>query len=247
MNPFRILGWFFSGKQKGGMSSLLLTTALAVGGGYVGVKKTDAGASLFDQVLMTGMEKLGSSKKDILIKRVNNAQEVQEDAAEVFTSALDEFKAVSGFQGGELEAQYNKLKGAYDRSEKAANRVTTRIDQVIRASNRLITEWESELEQYSNPSMREKSATMLLKTRNQCQSFVEALGEAEDRIEPVLTALRDNTTFLKHNLNSQAIASLQDDVVIVQNDVEALLKEMRASIEEAKVFIETLEANPTGG
>jgi len=245
MNPFRILGWFFSGKKKGGMSSLLLTTALAVGGGYVGVKKTDAGATMFDQALMAGMEKLGTSKKDILIKRVTNAQEVQEEAAEVFTSALDEFKSVTGFQGGELEAQYNKLKDAYDRSEKAAEKVGTRIDQVTRAANRLITEWQSELDEYSNLSMRAKSEAMLLKTRDQCQSFVSALEDAESRIDPVISALRDHTTFLKHNLNSQAIASLQGEVVTVQNDVDALLQEMRASIEEAKTFIETLEANPS--
>jgi len=243
MNPLRILGWFFSGKKKGGLSSLLLTTALTVGAGYVGVKKTDAGAGIWDQVLMAGLEKMGSSKKDILVKRVTNAQEIQEEAAEVFTSALDEFKSVTGFQGGELESQYNKLKGAYDRSEKAANKVTTRIDQVERAANRLIMEWKGELDQYSNPSMRAKSEAMLMTTRDQCQSFVEALGEAEDRIDPVLSALRDHTTYLKHNLNAQAIAHLQGEVVTVENDVEDLLREMRASIEEAKTFIETLESS----
>lgn len=241
MNPLNILGWFFSGKKKGGASSLLLTLLLAGGGGYVGVKKTEAGANIWDQTLMSAMERMGNSKKDILINRVTKAQETQEDAAEVFESALDEFKAVTGFQGGELETQYTKLKSAYDRSKGTADRVGTRIDKVTRAANRLILEWQDELEQYSNPELRGKSERLLMQTRDQCQRLVQALESAESRIDPVLNALGDHTTFLKHNLNSQAIASLQGEVIKVETDVDQLLREMRTSIEEAATFIKTLE------
>ena len=49
--------------------------------------------------------------------------------------------------------------------------------------------------------------------------------------------------FLKHNLNAQAIASLQSELVSVEADVASLIKEMETSIAEADVFIQSIAKN----
>ena len=68
-----------------------------------------------------------------------------------------------------------------------------------------------------------------------------AMHRAEAKIEPVLTPLRDQVLFLKHNLNAQAIASLQSELGRVEGDVSALIREMEAAIREADAFIVRLE------
>ena len=75
-------------------------------------------------------EKVGVEKRDILVDRVENAKESQEDAQEEFSSALEAFSAVVAFEGGELEDVYNKLNSEYENSLSAANDVTDRIDKV---------------------------------------------------------------------------------------------------------------------
>ena len=45
---------------------------------------------------------------------------------------------------------------------------------------------------------------------------------------------------LKHNLNAQALASLQNELVAVETDIAGLIKEMETSIAEANAFIEAM-------
>ncbi|HEX9831034.1 MAG TPA: DUF2959 family protein, partial [Thermodesulfobacteriota bacterium] len=63
---------------------------------------------------------------------------------------------------------------------------------------------------------------------------------AEKKIDPVLSVFRDQVLFLKHNLNAQAIASLQDELVSIETDVDSLIREMEASIREADAFIKEM-------
>jgi hypothetical protein len=56
----------------------------------------------------------------------------------------------------------------------------------------------------------------------------------------VLTAFHDQVLYLKHNLNAQAIASLQSELVSVEGNIAALIQEMETSIREADEFISTL-------
>ena len=113
---------------------------------------------------------------------------------------------------------------------------------MARAANRLLDEWREELDQYSSEDLRRKSKEKLDETTAHCQRLVDALEAAEQRIAPVLSALRDHVMFIKHNLNSQAIASLQGEVDSVQTNVDDLVAEMKASIEEAASLIRNLES-----
>jgi hypothetical protein len=107
-------------------------------------------------------------------------------------------------------------------------------------SEALFEEWEEELEQYSNESYRRTSEKQLRRTQKQYKKLIGAMKRAEKKIAPVLTAFRDQVLFLKHNLNAQAIASLQEELVSVEQNVASLIKEMEASIAEADVFIKSM-------
>src|ERR1044072_6827336 len=75
-------------------------------------------------------EKLGWAKRDILVDRVKDAKEDQEAAKKQFRSALEQFQAVTNFQGGDLEAKYKKLNMEYEASESRAADVRTQIKSV---------------------------------------------------------------------------------------------------------------------
>ena len=67
-----------------------------------------------------------------------------------------------------------------------------------------------------------------------------AMRRAEDKMDPVLVVFLDQVLFLKHNLNAKAIASLQDELVAVEEDVALLVKDMEESIAETERFISTM-------
>ena len=58
------------------------------------------------------MEGLGIEKRDILVDRVEDARDAQDDAAEQFASALDQFRSIVAVDGGELEKMCDRLSTA---------------------------------------------------------------------------------------------------------------------------------------
>lgn len=186
------------------------------------------------------MEKLGYHKRQILVNRVQDARDAQQDAVKQFASALDQFSAVVGFQGGDLEQIYRRLKAEFDRSESKAQDVRNRIASVQEVAQALFREWKSELNQYTDKKLRKLSQERLNQTQQRYTQLIAAMQRAESRIEPVLAAFRDQVLFLKHNLNAQAVASLQDELASVQTNVSALIQEMQTAIAEANTFIEAM-------
>lgn len=186
------------------------------------------------------MEVLGYHKRDILVERVENARDAQEAAKEQFQSALDKFSNITGFRGGELEEKYKALKSELEKSESKAKAVKTRITDVENVAESLFEEWESELKQYSSDTLRRSSRQKLDLTRRRYAKLIGAMKRAETKIDPVLTAFRDQVLFIKHNLNAQAIASLQEELSSVEADIKSLIKEMETSIAEANSFIKVM-------
>lgn len=86
------------------------------------------------------METMGYHKRDIMVDRVQDARDAQEEAKDQFESALEQFSTVLNFQGGDLEEKYDQLKAEYEASEKKAQAVRLRIDEVEDVAEDLFVE-----------------------------------------------------------------------------------------------------------
>jgi len=186
------------------------------------------------------VESLGFHKRDILVHRVEKARDSQEEAKAQFKNALERFSALTGFKGGSLEEKYRELNAEFERSEARAEEVRKRIGDIEDVSEALFDEWENELSQYRNPSLKRSSQQKLKATRQRYDQLVAAMKRAESKMEPVLLTFRDQVLFLKHNLNAQAIASLRGELDSLQTDISALIASMEASIREADEFIKSV-------
>ncbi len=187
------------------------------------------------------MEKFGVHKREILVDRVKEARDSQQDAQQQFRSALDQFKLVTDYDGGKLETAYRRLDSEFETSEKAANTIRERISSVDTVAKALFKEWEDELSLYSSSSLRRDSQTKLNTTQKKYTQLLSAMQRAESKLEPVLSAMRDQVLYLKHNLNTQAIQSLKGDVISINRDVDSLLAAMELAIHEADSFIEQMK------
>ena len=186
-------------------------------------------------------EKLGWAKRDILVDRVKDAREDQEAAKKQFQSALEQFQAVTNFQGGDLEAKYKKLNKEYEASETRAADVHKRVKAVDDVAQALFQEWSKELGEYTDQDLKRSSEQKLRETQDRYRQMYAAMKSAEDKMEPVLKTFKTQVLYLKHNLNAAAIASLQTQVGSIQGDVEKLIRDMDASIQEADAFIKQMK------
>lgn len=193
------------------------------------------------QVYYSTMEKVGVHKRDILVDRVENAQKSQREAQEQFSSALEQFSTLVKYDGGDLQRQYKLTQAEYDACEKSALDVKNRIDAIEQVAEALFKEWQQELKEYSNQSLKRDSERKLSQTRRQYTSLLVTMRQAEATMQPVLSSLKDNALYLKHNLNAQAIGALKGEFGSIERDISRLLAEMNKAIAESERFLTTLK------
>jgi hypothetical protein len=186
------------------------------------------------------MEIFGVHKRDILVDRVKDSRESQEEAKEQFKSTLERFTELTGFDGGDLAKTYEKLNRELQRSEEKTRDVNDRIKATEHVAKDLFKEWEKELKQYENTDLRRTSKQQLDLTRERYAVAIAALKKAARAINPVLKTFRDQVLYLKHNLNAQAIASLDSQKTLLHTDIANLVAEMERAISEADVFIQSM-------
>jgi hypothetical protein len=210
-------------------SSLIVTLALMlVAGGCATTRK----------YYYNAWEKFGYDKRERLVDNVEEARDEQVKAKKQFASALDEFKSVVNYKEGDLDAMYNKLNKAYQRSESQANTVKDKVTGVKRVADALFTEWKGEIAEIKgDPSLQKGAQDLYDKTKVNYGEMIKRMDSATATMDPVLQRFKNRVLFVKSNLNAQAIGSLAGTEVELGADIERLIKEMEASIAEADKFI----------
>lgn len=183
---------------------------------------------------------LGHHKRDIVVVQVDQACESLKESRDQFVDALEKFKTLVRVGDGTLEQRYQQLKRRYDLCRAKADQVSQRIQAIEQVSEALFAEWESELELYSNKTLRARSLQQLKKSRQQYARLLKTLQTAESRMQPVLAAFQDQVLFLKHNLNANAIAALRHEFVEIGVDISRLIDAMERTISEASQFVSVL-------
>lgn len=185
-------------------------------------------------------EKLGKHKRDLLRDNVEQVRDDQQAATEQFKDALTQLRELYKFEGGDLEKTYDKLRAEYDQSSSRAETVKSRIAKVEQIASDLFAEWAEEAKTLTSPRLRQDSEQKLRDTQRKYNELHTAMKRAESSMEPVLVQLRDQVTYLKHNLNAQAIGALKGEVLDIEKEVQQLIRDMNASIAQAESFIKTL-------
>lgn len=185
----------------------------------------------------SAMEKVGKHKRDIMVDRVEEARDSQSEAQVQFKSALEQFDSVVKLKESNLKKAYDSLNSEYNKSAEAAETVSSRIDKVESVAEALFEEWEEELSEYQNRELQRSSREQLRKTQKRYKRMLTNMHQAEASMDPVLKIFRDNVLYLKHNLNAQAIGSLQSEFANLKGEIDVLLKKMNVAIESSNKFI----------
>jgi len=119
------------------------------------------------------MEKMGVHKRDIMVDRVKAARDTQNETKQQFLTAMEQYKSVVNFQGGDLDKEYNKLNATLQKSESKAAEVRKRINAVEDVSEALFSEWRSEIKQYSSDTLRRSSQQKYDVTKKKYEELIK--------------------------------------------------------------------------
>jgi hypothetical protein len=187
------------------------------------------------------MEAFGKEKRDLLKNRVQEARDEQVKTAEQFKDALTRLRELYGSTGTDLEKMYDRLKTEYDSANSRAGAVKTRIEKMETVARDLFKEWEQEIATIENTNLKADSRAKLRDTQTKFDQLDNSMKRAEASLQPVLKQFRDQTLYLKHNLNAQALGALKNEANAIEREVQRLISDMNVSIQQADNFIKGLK------
>lgn len=189
------------------------------------------------KVVYSAWETVGVEKRDLLKDKIEDARDDQKEAGETFKDALERLRETYKVDASKLSRQYDKLKDAYEDSEKDAQDVSRSIEKMETVAGDLFKEWDQEIAEIKTPELRSKSRERLRETKHKYQDLHANLKASEARMQPVLAKFKDQVLYLKHNLNAQAIGSLKGESARIEKDIQQLMERMNQSIQSADKFI----------
>jgi ribosome-binding ATPase YchF (GTP1/OBG family) len=89
-------------------------------------------------------------------------------------------------------------------------------------------------------ALKRESSKKLNATKRQFDQLLRSMRSAESKMEPVLSSLKDNVLYLKHNLNAQAVAAIKGEFTNLKRDIQILMNDMNKSIADSNKFIEQM-------
>lgn len=191
-------------------------------------------------VYYNARESIGDHKRSIVIYQVEQACVSLQETRDEFEDALERFKSLVNVSETSLEHRYHQLNRQYQFCRAKSESVSDRIKAIEEVSDALFTEWENELNEYTNRSLRNSSKQQLKIAKQNYSRLIKALRTAEAKIQPVLSVFKDQVLYLKHNLNAQAVAALQYEFIVIGVDISQLIRAMELTIAEASQFVSVL-------
>jgi tetratricopeptide (TPR) repeat protein len=194
----------------------------------------------FRNVYYSARESIGDHKRAIVVAQVEQACVSLQDTRDEFQDALERFKSLVSVSETTLDHKYNLLNRQYQFCRAKSEAVSDRIRAIEDVSEALFIEWERELDEYTNRSLRNLSRQQLKAAKQNYGRLIKSMRRAESKIQPVLLAFKDQVLYLKHNLNAQAIAALRHEFIEIGIDISQLIHAMEQTIAEANQFVSTL-------
>ncbi len=177
---------------------------------------------------------------DELLTRIERVQAETAVAKDSVHAALSELCTLvsPGFKG-DAATEFAKFLAASEASEDQAETLRDITEPMQDAADELFQRWTKDMEAFGNSRMRQRSQTRLDETRTRFQSIIGATQAAQIALDAFHDDMRDHALFLRHDLNSAAVASIRTDVRALNEQIQGLDTRFDATTAAARAYVES--------
>jgi ElaB/YqjD/DUF883 family membrane-anchored ribosome-binding protein len=104
----------------------------------------------------------------------------------------------------------------------------------------LFAGWSKSAEAISSEDLKKRSLQRLQDTQKRYDRILAEIKKARDQFDPVMKDLGDQVTYLGHDLNPSATASLKPDAAKLNEKAAKLLAQVDEANKTAQDYIDTL-------
>lgn len=170
----------------------------------------------------------GVKQVEQLIKRANAGVESINDTKAQLQKTMEAYNAVLSPDVKDRRDAYKKLQKEVTETEKKRAMVATRNGEMNVEAGNLFKNWEGSTAAIQDPELRKRSQDRLAQAKKR-YSEIQANGQGAARLyTPFMKALQDQVTYLGHDLNPTAVASLKPEA----DKLNAQAKELYSAIDK---------------
>jgi uncharacterized coiled-coil DUF342 family protein len=130
-----------------------------------------------------------------------------------------------------------------ERTEKQREAVKLAMDEMKVEADAYFASWTESLQQIENPDLRKRSQDRMAETRGHFDGVLSAVADARAQYEPFVKNLKDQWTYLGHDLNAEGIKSLKPDADKLNAQAVELFKKIDSGMKKANDYIASLKSS----
>jgi DNA repair exonuclease SbcCD ATPase subunit len=170
----------------------------------------------------------GVKQIEQLIKSAKAQVDSIRDAKQQLQKTLAAYNTVLAPDVKDRRDAYKTLQKEMTTTEKKRADVATRGREINVEADKLFKSWEGSTAAIQNPELRARSEQRLKRTQDRFTELRQTGLRAADIYAPMMKTLQDQVTYLGHDLNAGAAASLKSDA----DKLNAQAKDLYAAIDQ---------------
>ena len=182
----------------------------------------------------------GVKQVEQLTKKAGATVEAIANTKVQLMKTMDVYNGLMADDATDRKGAYKKLQSEMQSTEKRRSEIGLKADEMKAEADTLFKSWADSAAAISDAGLRKKTDDRLAKTKASFANVNTAAQKAAELYGPVMKALQDQVTYLGHDLNPSAVASLKPNAVKLNDQTKELVKRIDDTIATANTAIGAL-------
>jgi chromosome segregation ATPase len=182
----------------------------------------------------------GVKQVEELVKKANATVSAIGEAKLQLTKTLDVYNSLLSDAATDRKGLYKKLQKEMEDTDKKRAEIATRKGEMDAEAQTLFKSWADSATAINDPDLRKRTEERLEKTKASYGEIATAGAKASEMYAPVMKSLNDQVTYLGHDLNASAVASLKPNAAKLNTQASELVRRIDDAMATANKTIGTL-------
>ena len=182
----------------------------------------------------------GVKQVEQLTKKAGATVEAIANTKVQLMKTMDVYNGLMADTATDRKGLYKKLQSEMENTEKRRADIGLKADEMKAEADTLFKSWADSTAAIGDADLKKRSEERLTKTKATWAQVGTVGQKASDLYGPVMKAFQDQVTYLGHDLNPSAVASLKPEASKVNQQVQDLGKKIDDTIAAANTAISAL-------
>jgi len=182
----------------------------------------------------------GVKQVQLLTKKAGATVEAIANTKVQLMKTMDVYNGLMADGATDRKGAYKKLQSEMAATEKRRSEIGLRADEMKAEADALFKGWADSTAAIGDADLRKRSEERLAKTKASFAEIGTVGQKATELYGPVMKALQDQVTYLGHDLNPSAVASLKPNAVKLNDQAKELTQRIDDTITTANTAIGAL-------